>query len=245
MRRFGLIGYPLGHSFSKGYFTAKFQAEAIEAVYENYPIPSIGSFPALLQENPLLEGLNVTIPYKEQVLPYLHETSEVVSAIGACNCIRIRNRRLQGFNTDVIGFERSLCKKLEPQHDRALVLGTGGASKAVQYVLASLGVPFTVISRQTDNSRNIISYEQLTPAVLEQSRLWINTTPLGMHPNEAAQPPLDYSRVGPNHYLYDLIYNPSETRFLRQGRQQGAVTENGHDMLLIQAEESWRIWNES
>ncbi|KIC92987.1 shikimate dehydrogenase family protein [Flavihumibacter solisilvae] len=243
MRKFGLIGYPLGHSFSKGYFTARFEKEGLNAIYENYPLEEIGSFPSLLQQEPLLEGLNVTIPYKEKIIPYLHNKSDVVQVIGACNCIQIRDGKLTGHNTDVIGFEKSLGKKLFPSHNKALVLGTGGASKAVQYVLDKLRIPFTVIGRTADAGKGIKSYEGLTRDELVSATLWINTTPLGMHPAENEMPPLDYAVLGSGHYLYDLIYNPTETKFLSMGRAAGAITENGHDMLIIQAEESWKIWN--
>ena len=243
MRNFGLIGYPLSHSFSKAYFTQKFGLENIAAVYENYPIPSIEAFPELLRQHPSLEGINVTIPYKEAVLPFLDSVSEVVKKTGACNCIRIRNGKLEGFNTDVLGFEKSLLKSLKPGHNKALVLGTGGASKAVQFVLDKLGISFTVISRKADPAAGIISYDQLDPELQQSSRLWINTTPLGMYPDVDSCPPLDYNLLGPDHYLYDLVYNPAETLFLKNGKQRGAITENGHDMLLIQAEEGWKIWN--
>lgn len=243
MREFGLIGYPLGHSFSKGFFTAKFAAEGIDARYENFPLESIGGFSQLLQEHPNLEGLNVTIPHKENVIPFLHHQSPVVVAIGACNCIRIRNQQLTGFNTDVVGFEKSLCKKLDSHHEAALVLGTGGASKAVQYVLQQLQIPFTVISRKADTGKGIIDYGSLDKELQQRATLWINTTPLGMTPNTGTMPPLDYDTLGDRHYLYDLVYNPAETKFLAMGKEKGAVIENGHDMLVIQAEESWTIWN--
>lgn len=243
MRNFGLIGFPLSHSFSKAYFTEKFGQEKIAAAYENFPIPSIEAFPELLRQHPSLEGINVTIPYKEAVLPFLDRVSEVVKKTGACNCIRIRNGKLEGFNTDVLGFEKSLLKSLKPGHNKALVLGTGGASKAVQFVLDKLRIPFTVVSRKADPAAGIISYEQLDTELQQSARLWINTTPLGMYPDVDSSPPLDYNLLGPDHYLYDLVYNPAETLFLKNGKQRGAVTENGHDMLLIQAEEGWKIWN--
>lgn len=243
MRAFGLIGYPLGHSFSKGFFTEKFQREHIDAQYENYPLQAISEFPGLLARHPQLEGLNVTIPYKEQVIAYLHEQSPVVAAIGACNCIRIQDGRLIGYNTDVVGFEQSLRKKLQASHRKALVLGTGGASKAVQYVMQQLQIDYTVVSRKADPSKGIVGYDQLTGSDLQNATLWINTTPLGMYPDLESAPPLDYSQATDLHYLYDLVYNPSETRFLALGKAQGATVENGHDMLIIQALESWRIWN--
>lgn len=243
MREFGLIGFPLGHSFSKGYFTAKFAEAGIDARYENFPLEDIRQFPRLLEEYPHLEGINVTIPHKENVIAYLHHQSPVVAAIGACNCIRIRQGECTGFNTDVVGFERSLSKKLAGHHEAALVLGTGGAAKAVQYVLQQLQIPFTVVSRRADAARNILDYASLNNDLQQRSTLWINTTPLGMVPDIESFPPLNYDLVTDRHYLYDLVYNPAETKFLRFGKSHGAVTENGHDMLIIQAEESWSIWN--
>ncbi len=243
MRLFGLIGYPLSHSFSKGFFTKKFAEEGIGARYENYPLPSIDAFPDLLKAEPLLEGINVTIPYKESVIQYLDEVSPAVNEIGACNCIRRVNGRLIGYNTDIIGFEKSFCKKLQALHRPALVLGTGGASKAVQWVLQQLRVPFTVISRKSDAARGILSYDELTREQQASSRCWINTTPLGMLPDTESRPPMDYSVLGPSHYLYDLVYNPSLTAFLAEGKQRGAVVENGQDMLEIQAVAGWEVWN--
>ncbi|ULQ54553.1 shikimate dehydrogenase family protein [Flavihumibacter fluvii] len=242
-RQFGLIGYPLGHSFSKGFFTAKFEAEGVDARYDNFPLEHISDFPALLAAHPQLEGINVTIPHKEKVTSYLHHVSPVVAAIGACNCIRIQNKQLTGYNTDVVGFEKSLRKKLGHHHNAALVLGTGGASKAVQYVLQQLQIPFTVISRKADPEKGIREYGALKKEDLQYATLWINTTPLGMAPNTESMPPLDYGQVSERHYLYDLVYNPAETKFLSAGKSKGAVIENGHDMLIIQAEESWAIWN--
>ena len=243
MREFGLIGFPLGHSFSRGFFTAKFDAEGIYARYDNFPLENIEKFPALLDLHPQLEGINVTIPHKENVIGFLHHLSPVVAAIGACNCIRIQNKELTGYNTDVIGFEKSLRKKLDDHHEAALVLGTGGASKAVQYVLQQLQIPFTIISRKADPQKGIASYGSLEKELLRKATLWINTTPLGMTPNVDSLPPLDYDQVTQKHYLYDLVYNPADTRFLAEGRARGAVTENGQDMLVIQVEESWAIWN--
>lgn len=243
MRQFGLIGYPLGHSFSKGYFTEKFEREGIDAVYNNYPMQSVQEVPAMLLSNPILEGFNITIPHKESIIPYLHSANQVVKTIGACNCVRIRDGKLEGFNTDVIGFELSLKKYLSKEHDKALVFGTGGASKAVQYVLSKLGIIFTIVSRKKEGNSSTINYESLSEDLLGSSTLWINTTPIGMHPNEDSILPLNYDAIGSRHYLYDLVYNPAETRFLKEGKQRGAAIENGYDMLIIQAEESWRIWN--
>jgi shikimate dehydrogenase len=196
----------------------------------------------VLEQYPHLAGLNVTIPYKEKVIPYLHHQSDVVKKIGACNCIKIVNGELHGYNTDVTGFEESLRPLLEGHHRKALVLGTGGAAKATHFVLEKLGIIFLEVSRNPSSGRQI-SYEQLTPAVLNDHTLIINTTPVGMYPNEHDCPPLPYSDLTSRHYLFDLVYNPAKTLFLQKGEQQGAVIKNGSDMLVIQAEESWRIWN--
>jgi shikimate dehydrogenase len=264
MRTFGLIGYPLGHSFSRHYFTEKFLREHISGCdYVTFPIPSIVDLPALLGD-PSLLGLNVTIPYKEQVLAYLDDLDPVVTEIGACNCIKIERgddgaAKLYGYNTDVIGFERSLVKKLQSHHDHALILGTGGAAKAVEYVLRKLGIAYRLVSRNPrpgvrlgsagssgqlgDEPSDLLSYEEVDDAVLSEHTLIINTTPLGMSPRLSECPLLPYGAVTPRHYLFDLVYNPARTLFLENGKRQGAVTENGYEMLVIQAEESWRIWN--
>ncbi len=244
MRRYGLIGYPLGHSFSQPFFTEKFTKEGItDCVYQNFPIPEIAVLKEILANHTDLAGLNVTIPYKEQVIPFLHHMEPVVRAIGACNCIRIENGELTGFNTDVLGFERSLNEFLQPGHKKALVLGTGGAAKAVCYVLEQKGIEYLIISR-TPSSLNQRSYEQVTPAIVDEYTLIVNTTPVGMYPKEDAWPALPYEAMSARHYLYDLVYNPAKTQFLRRGEAQGAAIKNGMDMLVIQAEESWRIWNE-
>ena len=241
-RFFGLIGYPLSHSFSKRYFADKFLREDIaNNAYELYPLSAITELPQLLRENPLLEGLNVTIPYKEQVLSYLDELSPVVQETGACNCIRIRDGKLTGFNTDVIGFEQTLSRKLMPHHTKALVLGTGGAAKAVHFVLNQKSISFIQVGRQKRGY--IIDYESLTPELMAEYTLIINTTPLGMYPNVDEAPAIPYGCLGDNHYLYDLVYNPAKTLFLKRGEEKGAVIENGADMLVIQAEASWDIWN--
>lgn len=241
-RLFGLIGYPLSHSFSKRYFSEKFQLEGLpDYEYELYPIPEIGSLPDLLKEHPILEGINVTIPYKEQVIAYLHELSPVVEEIGACNCIRIRNGKLTGFNTDVIGFEQTLSRKLMPHHRHALVLGTGGAAKAVHYVLRQKSISFLQIGRTQRGE--ILDYSAVTPELLSKHTLIINTTPMGMYPNVDEAPDLPYESLTPEHYLYDLVYNPDKTLFLQKGEEQGAAIENGADMLVIQADASWDIWN--
>lgn len=238
-RKFGLIGYPLTHSFSKKYFTGIFLEEAIDAQYENYPLTDITQLPALLADGGL-EGLNVTIPYKEAVIPFLDERSAVVQEVGACNCIVRRQGKWVGHNTDVIGFELSLRKLLENHHDTALVLGTGGAAKAVWFVLRRLGIPFRKISRQATG--DALSYDSLTTELVAANPLIINTTPLGMFPNADEYPKIPYEGIGSRHYLYDLVYNPARTVFLQKGQERGALIANGEDMLVIQANESRKIW---
>jgi shikimate dehydrogenase len=238
-RKFGLIGYPLTHSFSKKYFTERFAEEGIDAVYNNYPISSIMAFRAL-QCTEDLEGINVTIPYKEQVIPYLDQVSTAVKEIGACNCIQYKEGIWTGHNTDVIGFEQSLLKHLHSSHHSALVLGTGGAAKAVWYVLRKLGIPFIKVSRTSGN--DTVTYESLTDETIATHPLIINTTPLGMFPNVDEYPNIPFGAIGQGHYLYDLVYNPGVTKFLEKGAAQGATIANGEDMLVIQANESRRIW---
>lgn len=241
-RLFGLIGYPLSHSFSKKYFSEKFEQEGItDCRYELFPLAAIDELPALLAAYPELCGLNVTIPYKEQVIPFLDTQHSLVKAIGACNCIRIAAGQLQGFNTDAIGFQRSLQEKLLPDHRQALVFGTGGAAKAVCYGLRQLNIDYQLVSRRKMYDQ--LSYEEVTEKLLETHTLLINTTPLGMYPNITEAPPLPYEALTSHHYLYDLVYNPEQTLFLQKGVAAGARTKNGMDMLVIQAEESWKIWN--
>jgi len=243
MRLFGLIGYPLTHSFSKNYFTEKFKKEAIENCrYENFELANISGLSDVLDSNPGLEGLNVTIPYKESVLPFLNEMDEVVKRIGACNCISLDNKKLIGYNTDVIGFEKSLLKDRNVEHKNALILGTGGAAKAVEFVLRKRKIHYKYVSRYP--SVKNLSYEQLTPAMIKEYSLIINTSPLGMYPKITEAPPLPYQAITEKHFLFDLIYNPEKTLFLKKGEEQGAMVQNGYDMLIYQAEESWKIWNQ-
>ena len=243
MTKYGLIGYPLSHSFSRKYFTEKFERESIQDhEYDLFPIDKITQLPLLLQAEIDLKGLNVTIPYKEQVIPFLDELTEVVKEIQACNCIRILNGKLIGYNTDVIGFEKTLERKLSNHHQRALVLGTGGAAKAVHYVLSKKGIEYLEVSRtKVDGS---ITYQEIGEQVISSHTLIINTTPLGMYPNIEEAPNLPYHLLSDQHYLYDLVYNPTKTKFLLEGETRGAVIENGADMLVIQAEASWDIWNQ-
>lgn len=244
MRQFGLIGYPLSHSFSQKFFTEKFLKENIVHVnYDNFPIPSIESFTALWKENPNLEGLNVTIPYKKEVIAFLQHSSPVVQAIKACNCIRKFNNELYGYNTDVIGFEKSLLPFLKPHHTHALILGTGGAYAAVQWVFQKLNIQYQVISRKGNSLEANLSYEQLNKSIIEAHTLIINTSPVGMFPNVNEAPPIAYDAISAKHHLYDLVYNPTETLFMKNGLAKGATVQNGLAMLHIQAEESWAIWN--
>jgi len=246
MRKFGLIGYPLSHSFSQKYFSEKFKREHLtDCVYENFSLPSINELPRVLETESFLRGLNVTIPYKEVVIPFLHESNDVVTKTGACNCIDIRDGKLSGFNTDIIGFEQSLKKQLKSSHKKALILGTGGASKAVEYVIRKLDIDYKIVSRNPNNkSEKYISYDQVTESLMQSHTLIINTTPLGMFPDIRQCPPLPYQALSSDHYLFDLIYNPAKTIFLQKGETAGATINNGLEMLIIQAEESWKIWND-
>lgn len=241
MRRFGLIGFPLSHSFSQKYFTEKFLKEGIrDCLYENFPIPEIGELKKIISETPHLEGLNVTIPYKLQVISMLDDLTHL--PIRACNCIKISGGKLIGYNTDIVGFERSFTTDLRPYHRHALVLGKGGASEAVQWVLKKLGIGFTQVSRRTEVEGEL-KYGELNEDIIHQHELIINCTPLGTYPHVDECPAIPYEFLGDRHYLYDLVYNPPNTLFLQKGARQGATTRNGSDMLVIQAEESWKIWN--
>ena len=241
MRIFGLIGYPLSHSFSKKFFTEKFSREGLaECSYENFPIASVDELGRVLS-TPGLEGLNITIPYKEKVIPFLDYLSGTVKETGACNCIRVQDNKYYGYNTDVTGFELSLKRQWKPRHRKALVLGTGGAAKAIWFVLEKMGIEYLSVSRTAGKDR--VTYEQLTPAILKEYLLIINTTPLGMYPKVEEYPPLDYNAITGNHFLFDIIYNPEQTEFLKKGAARGAAVQNGQEMLEIQAEESWKIWN--
>jgi shikimate dehydrogenase len=245
MKEYGLIGYPLGHSFSKQYFTSKFKREHIaDCEYNIYPITSIDLLPQLLNDHPNLQGFNVTIPYKEMVLPFLASQSEAVKQIGACNCVKIEsNQLLYGHNTDVIGFERSLTPFLKPWHTKALILGTGGAAKAVAWVLAKKGIDYTFVTRKNVSHLSNFTYDQLNSQIIKQNKLIINTTPLGMQPNIDSKPSIPYKNLSPEHLLFDLVYNPAKTGFLAEGEKHGSVIINGQEMLEIQADESWNIWN--
>lgn len=243
MRKFGLIGYPLTHSFSKKYFAEKFIREKIDdAIYDLYPMPAIEEFPSLVARiGPELRGLNVTIPYKRAVIPFLDSLSAAAREIGAVNTVVFQDGKTMGHNTDAIGFEESLRSWYDARTAQALVLGDGGSAQAVKYVLSKLGIPFQTVSRQ--KKEGAITYDELDAGMLKACTLIVNTTPLGMYPNVETCPPMDYSVLGKGHFLYDLVYNPEKTTFLAKGEARGCRIINGLDMLHRQAEAAWLIWN--
>ena len=246
MKQYGLIGFPLTHSFSKKYFADKFRKEKISDVeYRNFPLQSIGEIEALVSGNAEIYGLNVTIPYKEQVIPFLNDIDPEAYEAGAVNTITISRKNnkifLKGYNTDIIGFIRSLPDDISKKHNNALVLGTGGASKAVVCGLIKLNINFQLISRT--RKKYCITYTDITGDTISNNTLIINTTPLGMYPNINSLPDIPYIDLTEKHLLYDLVYNPAETQFMKAGKQNGAATMNGSLMLKNQAEESWKIWN--
>lgn len=247
MQKYGLIGYPLRHSFSIGFFNEKFKSENIDAEYVNFEIPTIKDFKGIIKENSNLCGLNVTIPYKEQVIPFLDELDKDTAKIGAVNVIKVIRQpkgkvKLIGYNSDIIGFTQSIEPLLQPHHKKALILGTGGASKAVFHGLTNLGIEGTFVSR-TKKSPKHLTYEELTPEIMKEYTVIVNCTPLGMFPKVDQCPEILYEELTPNHLLYDLLYNPNETLFMKKGQAHGAVTKNGLEMLLLQAFAAWEIWN--
>ena len=245
MDKYGLIGYPLGHSFSQSYFNEKFQNENIDALYENFEIPSIENFPEIIETNPNLRGLNVTIPYKEKVISYLDVISPEAREIGAVNVIKVERKGkstyLTGYNSDVIGFTRSIEPLIEKYHKKALILGTGGASKAINYGLKSLGLETVFVSRY--RKPGTICYEDITPKVIKEYNVIVNCTPLGMFPHTDECPNLPYEAMNTQTLLYDLIYNPDMTMFMQKGAEHGATVKNGLEMLLLQAFASWEFWH--
>ncbi len=247
MRTYGLIGYPLKHSFSPGYFAEKFKRENIQAAYKLFPIASISELPRLIESHPSLKGLNVTIPYKEQVIDFLDELKGDAAIIRAVNTIIIQrpnySARLIGYNTDTIGFQKSLEKYISENTTNALILGTGATSKTVALVLQRLNIHYTFITRGNTSQEKSICYNDVTREVIKQNKLIINTTPLGMHPAINNFPPLYYDAITAGHIVFDVIYNPPLTKFLEYSRQAGAKIINGSEMLENQAEESWKIWN--
>lgn len=243
MRQYGLIGFPLGHSFSQRYFAEKFQKEGIEnCSYMNFPIEKIEKIEEVLHEHSDLQGFNVTIPYKQAIIPYLSKLSREAETIGAVNCVRRTPEGLIGYNTDAYGFHRSLNTLLNGVHPgRALVLGTGGASRAIKFVLSEMNIPFDTVSRRLQGAD--YTYKILTDEIIQAHRLIINCTPLGTFPKTDEYPDLPYEAIGPSHFLFDLVYNPPLTEFLRRGKQRGASIQNGYEMLVGQAELAWEIWN--
>ena len=247
MRKFGLIGYPLGHSFSKKYFTEKFKDEHItDCSYENFPLKSIEELGSLLTSETDLCGLNVTIPYKTEVIKFLNTISPEASEIGAVNVIRITRKGgitvLSGYNSDVTGFTDSLLPYLKKRSGNALVLGTGGSSRAVCFALGKIGMNVTLVSR--NSKPDTITYSGIDENLISKTDLIVNTTPLGMFPNVESKPELNYDLLNEKHILYDLVYNPPLTAFLKEGKERGCVTISGYMMLRLQAEKSWEIWNE-
>ena len=242
MDKYGIIGYPLGHSFSRAFFTEKFQREHIDAEYVNFEIASANMLPGIVQANPNLRGLNVTLPHKEAVIPMLNELSVEAKEIGAVNVIRVRDGRLKGFNSDIIGFMDSIRPLLKPWHQHALVLGTGGASRAIRVGLQRLGIEWTYVSRTPAPGR--LTYSELTPQLMEHYQVIVNCSPVGMFPHVDACPDIPYHLLTHRHLLYDLVYNPEETLFLKRGSEHGATVKNGLEMLHLQALASWRFWNE-
>jgi shikimate dehydrogenase len=245
MDKYGLIGFPLGHSFSISYFNEKFQNENIDAKYMNFEIPVIENLPVILASNLELKGLNVTIPYKEKVIGYLDDISTEARAIGAVNVIKVTRKGgksiLKGYNSDVIGFTRSIEPMLEKFHKKALILGTGGASKAINYGLKTLGLETQFVSRLSQ--KGCILYNAVTPELIKDYNVIVNCTPLGMYPKSNECPNLPYEAMDSHTILYDLIYNPDETLFMQKGATQGATVKNGLEMLLLQAFASWEFWH--
>ncbi|MEE1884591.1 shikimate dehydrogenase family protein [Pedobacter flavus] len=245
-KKYGLIGFPLSHSFSKKYFEKKFSENSLKDFsYDSFEMERLNNFNNFLNLHPNLFGFNVTIPHKENIIPFLDTIDNAALKIGAVNCVKVKKingvRKLLGFNTDCIGFKSSLAPLLTKNHTHALILGSGGASKSVQYVLKELNISFLVVSRTSGD----IKYQDLNQSILEKYLLIINTTPLGMYPNITEQPSIDYNFITSKHLVYDLIYNPEQTLFLENCANMGAKTKNGYEMLVLQAEESWRIWQDA
>ena len=243
IKRFGLLGRNISYSFSKGYFTDKFNNENFAGCsYENFDIPEITAFPEVIKSTSDLKGLNVTIPYKETILPFLDKLSKKAELIGAVNTIKITKKgKLKGYNTDYYGFKKSLEPLLQPHHKKALILGTGGASKGVAFALDELDIPYTFVSREA--KENGIDYDRINATTFDNYQIIINATPVGTSPNVDAFPLIPYEFFTEKHIAYDLIYNPAETQFLKKAKQQGAQIKNGLDMLIFQAEKAWKIWN--
>lgn len=241
-RRFGLVGKDISYSFSRGYFSNKFAAlKASNSTYENFDLAQISLFESLIKENTDLTGLNVTIPYKELIIPYMDSLDETAREIGAVNTIEFTNKGLKGHNTDAYGFHEALTTKLKKQHQNALILGTGGASKAIAYVFKKLNIAFRFVSRNPENKA--FSYEELDKNLIQKHQIIVNCSPVGTHPNILDRPNIPYQHINRDHLLFDLIYNPKKTAFLKEGEKNGALIENGLAMLKFQAEKAWEIWN--
>lgn len=243
MNIFGLIGKNISYSFSVKYFSEKFENEKIEtSVFKNFDIPDITYFPQIVKKNKGLKGVSVTIPYKKEIIPYLDKLSRKAEEIGAVNCIRITKKgKLKGYNTDIYGFRKSLEPLLQPHHNQALILGTGGASKAVAFVFDELKIKYKFVSRNPQKEE--FSYSDISKEIMEDFLIIVNCTPLGTFPNTEDFPELNYNYFSGNHLAFDLIYNPAETKFLQLAKKRGAITKNGYDMLVFQAEKAWKIWN--
>lgn len=249
MKTYGLIGYRLGHSFSRGFFTTKFADEGLsDHEYVNFELDDIQHFPDLFRQNDHISGLNCTIPYKQQVMAFLDGIDEEAAQAGAVNTIKVirenGTRRLIGYNTDIYGFEWSFRPLLKPMHRQALILGTGGASKAVRFVLKKIGMPYLSATTKEKPGDGEVSYADLNARLIGKHPVIIQTTPLGMYPHTDACPDIPYRHLTSNHLLYDLIYNPEETLFMKKGKEQGATVKGGLEMLHLQAIRSWEIWNE-
>jgi shikimate dehydrogenase len=243
MSRLGLLGKDISYSFSRGYFTTKFEVEQLPFTYENFDLEDIDLFTKLLKDNPDISGLNVTIPYKEQVIPFLDKLDKKAKKIGAVNTITINSKgRLKGYNTDCYGFKNSIKPFLKKHHKKALILGTGGASKAIAYTLKKLNIKFDYVSR-TKKPNVKFTYDTLTIEDIQKHKIIINCSPVGTYPNINACPNIPYNGISEKHIIYDLIYNPEETKFLKLGKTQGAQTCNGLHMLELQAEKAWQIWD--
>lgn len=238
---YGLIGYALEHSYSPAYFKKKFADEQVDAVYRAFPISKIQQLPELLEEYPDIKGLNVTIPYKEEVMAYMDDVDADAAIIKAVNCVKVIDGKRIGYNTDIIGFAKSLQPLLKPYMTKALILGSGGASKAAKFVLDRSGIEFKVVSRTGQG--NVVTYADVTEEVIAYHHLIINTTPLGMYPGVESAPGIPYDALTDKHLLFDMVYNPQETTFMKNGVQKGATVKNGLEMLELQAEASWMIWN--
>ena len=243
MKIFGLVGKNIDYSFSVNYFTQKFQNEAIDdSIYKNFDIPDISYLPQIIKKNKGLKGMNVTIPYKTDVIPYLNKLSRKAEQIGAVNCIKITKKgKLKGYNTDAYGFRKSLYPLLETHHKKALILGTGGASKAVAFVLEELGIEYKYVSRNPQIGE--FSYSDISKMVMQDFLIVVNCTPIGTFPDSDVFPDLNYDYFSNKHIAFDLVYNPTETKFLQLAKAKGAVTKNGYEMLVFQAEKAWSIWN--